>query len=66
MRINTIEVGTFMDTRTTQNHESEPADVKAVLEELFVLLEDYSPAWYTEEQRTRTMNALFCAQRLAS
>jgi len=31
---------------------------KDVLKELFDLLEDYAPAWYTEEHRVRAANAL--------
>ena len=34
------------------------SDVTAVLEELFVLLEDYSPAWYTQEHHDRAVHAL--------
>jgi hypothetical protein len=29
-----------------------------VLEELFTLLEDYAPAWYTEEHHNRAVAAL--------
>ena len=29
-----------------------------VLEELFVLLEDYAPAWYTKEHHDRAVRAL--------
>ncbi len=29
-----------------------------VLQELFELLEDYGPAWYTQEKRERTLAAL--------
>ena len=31
---------------------------KAVLQELFELLESYSPSWYSEEQRQRALAAL--------
>jgi hypothetical protein len=31
---------------------------KVVLEELFVLLEEYGPAWYGEEQHDRALLAL--------
>ncbi len=33
-------------------------DATAVLEELFVLLEDYGPAWYTQEHHDRALHAL--------
>ena len=31
---------------------------KAVLEELFVLLEEYGPVWYTQEHHDRAVKAL--------
>lgn len=31
---------------------------RAVLEELFTLLEDYAPAWYTEDHHNRAVAAL--------
>lgn len=66
MAINTIKIGNFIDTRTVPTHKPQLAEVTTALEELCVLLEDYSPAWYTEEQRMRALNALLCAHRLAS
>jgi hypothetical protein len=35
-----------------------PANARVVLEELFRLLEDYAPAWYTEEHHNRIVAAL--------
>ena len=32
--------------------------VRTVLEELFVLLEDYAPVWYTKKHHDRAMSAL--------
>ena len=58
-----MKVETFINTRP---RTPELADVKTVLEELFELLEDYSPAWYTEEQRARTLNALLRVRLLTS
>lgn len=37
---------------------SESADPRVVLEELFRLLEEYAPAWYTEEHHHRIVGAL--------
>jgi hypothetical protein len=37
---------------------SVPSSSHAVLEELFRLLEDFSPQWYTEEHRNRVVAAL--------
>jgi hypothetical protein len=38
--------------------EAEPMTPKDVLKELFDLLEDFAPSWYTEEHRIRAANAL--------
>ena len=34
------------------------ADAQAILRELFELLEDYAPMWYTEELHNRAASAL--------
>jgi hypothetical protein len=34
------------------------ANVEGVLRELYLLLEDYAPVWYTEEHHSRALNAL--------
>lgn len=36
----------------------QPATANVVLQELFELLEDYAPAWYTEEHHQRAAAAL--------
>jgi hypothetical protein len=38
--------------------EQEAVTTEAVLEELFSLLEEYGPAWYTEEHHKRAVAAL--------
>lgn len=38
--------------------EPDEFKVDAVFEELFTLLEEYSPGWYTEEQHNRAVAAL--------
>lgn len=38
--------------------ERRPATPRIVLEELFELLEDYGPSWYTEEHHNRAIAAL--------
>ncbi len=35
-----------------------PPTARAVLEELFLLLEDYAPTWYTVEHHNRAVAAL--------
>ena len=45
--------------RTTSSDEREPTPTTLeVLEELFHLLEDYAPTWYTEEHHNRAVAAL--------
>jgi hypothetical protein len=39
-------------------HRPEPITPTAVLRELFELLEDYSPIWYTQENHDRALAAL--------
>ena len=34
------------------------SNIRVVLHELYLLLEDYAPAWYTEEHHRRALNAL--------
>ncbi len=36
-----------------------PATAETVLEELFRLLEEYGPSWYTQEHHNRAIAALF-------
>lgn len=38
------------------------ASPEAVLEELFLLLEEYGPQWYTEDHHNRAVAALFQAK----
>jgi hypothetical protein len=39
-------------------HPFQSVDPKVVLEELFELLEDYGPGWYTEDHHNRAVAAL--------
>jgi len=41
----------------TESHASAPT-AREVLEELFLLLEDYAPTWYTEQHHNRAVAAL--------
>jgi hypothetical protein len=43
---------------TISSPSSYETTVKVALEELFALLEDYGPIWYTEEHRKRALKAL--------
>jgi hypothetical protein len=41
-------------------HASEASHTKEVLQEVFELLEEFGPAWYTEELHKRAAAALKC------
>ena len=41
----------------SESHSSVPT-AREVLEELFLLLEDYAPTWYTEQHHNRAVAAL--------
>jgi hypothetical protein len=42
-----------------ETHQEEPAiNISAVLEELYILLEDYAPVWYTRDHHDRALRAL--------
>ena len=48
-----------LNTRTIISMDQhKPASGNAVLRELFELLEDYAPTWYTEELHNRAASAL--------
>jgi hypothetical protein len=51
-----------MNTASTQTfasiHHPQPESSDAVLRELFELLQDYAPAWYTEEHHNRLAAAI--------
>ena len=66
MKSNRAESTTFMDPASVQHQKEEPLDLETALQELVMLLEDYSPAWYTEEQRARALSALVYTRDLAS
>jgi hypothetical protein len=42
-----------------ETHQEEPTiNISAVLEELYILLEDYAPVWYTRDHHDRALRAL--------
>jgi len=42
-----------------QTHrEEQPKNARAMLQELYLLLEDYSPIWYTQEHHDAAVRAL--------
>lgn len=46
------------ETMPSQDIVVKTATPASVLQELFELLEDYGPAWYTEEQHSRILSAM--------
>jgi hypothetical protein len=46
------------DKHASATKEPSAPNVRTVLEEVFELLEDYAPLWYTEEQHDRIVAAL--------
>lgn len=58
------KAGSTCSSSSSQNrHETEHAHLIDVLSELYNLLEDFSPAWYTETYRLRAESALHVKQR---
>lgn len=57
MNVNQLEIASAPPRDLESLHRGAPAP-RAVLEELFLLLEDYAPTWYTEEHHNRAVAAL--------
>jgi hypothetical protein len=59
-----VDVGRLDQTNSKNGKHTPPlqeqrtASPRAVLEELFLLLEDYAPVWYTQEHHDRAVAAL--------
>ena len=53
-----LEVAPQMNVVSNYLQVRKAPDARTVLEELFVLLEDYAPVWYTEEHHKRAIDAL--------
>ena len=58
MNSNLREVVSGSGKPNNNDHRPEPITAAAVLLELFELLEDYSPVWYTQENHDRALAAL--------
>jgi hypothetical protein len=56
MELSRRNIGTNKAITSIDKHR--PASTQTVLRELYELLEDYAPAWYTEEHHTRVAAAL--------
>ena len=54
---------TSTSTLETDAGERRVPTAREVLEELFVLLEDYGPTWYTQEHHNRAIAALLPRER---
>ena len=53
-----FEVASNLNVSPQPMQAKQASETTSVLEELFVLLEDYAPAWYTEEHHDRAIRAL--------
>ena len=61
-----VEQLDLADSLNSNRRHPEPQRVpttRQVLEELFELLEDYAPTWYTEEHHNRAVAALGKARK---
>jgi hypothetical protein len=58
MNSNLLEVVSGEGTPHNNDNRPKPITPVAVLQELFELLEDYSPVWYTQENHDRALAAL--------
>lgn len=54
----TLEVATTAKGIGTAPQPRQAVSTRAALEELFELLEEYGPSWYTEEHHNRALSAL--------
>jgi hypothetical protein len=53
-----VEVAPDLNTVTLTGKPQHASNPRAALEELFILLEEYGPMWYTQEHHDRALNAL--------
>lgn len=58
MTVNQIKIVTAGESESKNFDQRLLLSPKAILKELYELLEDYGPAWYTEEQHNRVVAAL--------
>lgn len=62
VRMNVELLNNHLDRTRVSNLEP-PVTERSVLEELFNLLEDYAPSWYTEQHHNRAIAALLGRER---
>ena len=53
-----VEVAPDLSTVPPGGEPLHPSETRAALQELFVLLEEYAPMWYTQEHHDRALKAL--------
>jgi len=58
MTVNRMKIVTAGESESRHFDQRLLQSPKAILRELYELLEDYSPAWYTEEHHNRAVAAL--------
>ncbi len=57
MTVERLDLVDSQRKETSEIHADAPT-AREVLQELFLLLEDYAPTWYTEEHHNRAIGAL--------
>ena len=58
MEHKTPELAYLMSAETKRRQGINDSNARVVLQELYLLLEDYAPVWYTEEHHKRALEAL--------
>ena len=53
-----VDVAPDLKTLTLTGKPQQTSNPRAALEELFILLEEYGPMWYTQEHHDRALKAL--------
>jgi hypothetical protein len=53
-----VEVAPNLNSVTQTRNPQQGSNPRAALEELFILLEEYGPMWYTQEHHDRALKAL--------
>jgi hypothetical protein len=58
MKLEQLELADLLNGDSSHPEPQRVPTAREVLEELFELLEDYAPTWYTEEHHNRAVAAL--------
>lgn len=64
MRLQKLEERNPPQNTVSSFEKQQPVNPSEVLVELFELLEEYAPSWYTEEHHDRALSALRILRRV--